>query len=96
MQTRIVLVRVSHSVLIKAQGKAKTLPRMEHPSFAYRVNKYYHFQDKNTRKEVEDMVTTLRLPEELHKRLKREAALKGMTLNAYILMLLWTEKGDNR
>ena len=35
------------------------------------------------------MVTTIRLPEELHKKLKREAEQKGMTFNAYVLMLLW-------
>lgn len=38
------------------------------------------------------MVTTIRLPEELHKRLKKEAEAKGMTFNAYVLMLLWQQE----
>lgn len=33
--------------------------------------------------------TTLRLPDELHKELKREAEQRGMTLNAYIISVLW-------
>lgn len=35
------------------------------------------------------MVTTIRLPDVLHKRLKEEAKKKGMTLNAYIVSALW-------
>ena len=38
------------------------------------------------------MVTTIRLPEELHQQLKKEAEAKGMTFNAYVLMLLWQKK----
>lgn len=33
--------------------------------------------------------TTLRLPDELHKTLKEEAGQRGMTLNAYIISVLW-------
>lgn len=33
--------------------------------------------------------TTLRLPDELHKTLKREAGQRGMTMNAYIISVLW-------
>ena len=35
------------------------------------------------------MVTTIRLPDKLHKQLKKEAKQKGMTLNAYIISILW-------
>ncbi len=35
------------------------------------------------------MVTTIRLPDELHEKLKSQAGQKGMTFNAYILSLLW-------
>ena len=35
------------------------------------------------------MVTTIRLPNELHEKLKRQAGRKGMTFNSYILNLLW-------
>lgn len=35
------------------------------------------------------MVTTVRLPDELHKRLKREAEKRGMTFNAYVISILW-------
>lgn len=37
--------------------------------------------------------TTLRLPEKLHKELKKEAGQRGMTLNAYIISVLWSRKG---
>ena len=37
------------------------------------------------------MVTTIRLPDELHKQLKTEAEVKGITFNAYVLMILWKE-----
>ena len=42
-----------------------------------------------SKRKEDEMVTTIRLPEELHKKLKREAEQKGMTFNAYVLMLLW-------
>ena len=35
------------------------------------------------------MVTTIRLPEELHRALKENAKKKGVSLNAYILEILW-------
>lgn len=35
------------------------------------------------------MVTTVRLPDGLHERLKRHAGQKGMTFNSYILSALW-------
>ena len=38
------------------------------------------------------MVTTIRLPEELHRKLKEEARQKGMTLNAYIISILWSRR----
>ena len=38
------------------------------------------------------MVTTIRLPEELHRKLKEEARQKGMTLNAYIISILWDRR----
>ena len=58
MQTHIALMMVNQSMLIKAQGKVKTLPRMEHPSFPHRVNKYYHFRtnySSKQEKEVKEM-----------------------------------------
>ena len=33
--------------------------------------------------------TTIRLPVELYKRLKEGATKKGLTLNAYIIGILW-------
>lgn len=36
--------------------------------------------------------TTIRLPEELHERLKKEAKRRGISLNAYIIGCLF-EKG---
>ena len=33
--------------------------------------------------------TTLRLPDELHKLLKKEAEKRGMTFNGYLLGILW-------
>lgn len=48
--------------------------------------------------EVERMVTTIRLPDELHKNLKEKAEKRGMTLNAYLISILWnqqsTENGE--
>lgn len=35
------------------------------------------------------MVTTIRISDELHKRLKKEAKKRGMTLNAYVISILW-------
>lgn len=35
--------------------------------------------------------TTLRLPDNLHKRLKEEAERRGLTLNAYVIGVLWKE-----
>lgn len=35
------------------------------------------------------MVTTIRLPEELHSKLKRNAKKQGMTFNGYVLSILW-------
>lgn len=37
------------------------------------------------------MVTTIRLPDELHKRLKKEAEKRGLTLNAYVIGILWEQ-----
>ena len=39
--------------------------------------------------EEKTRVTTIRLPEELHRKLKREAKKKGLTFNAYVLGILW-------
>lgn len=41
------------------------------------------------------VVTTIRLPKELHKKLKAAAEKQGMTLNGYLLSVLWAfcEKG---
>lgn len=36
--------------------------------------------------------TTLRLPDKLHKELKKEAEQRGMTLNAYIISVLWSRR----
>lgn len=41
------------------------------------------------------MVTTIRLPDELHKALKEKAEKRGMTLNAYLVSLLWEAAGAN-
>lgn len=35
------------------------------------------------------MVTTIRLPEELHKKLKNEVDKRGMTFNSYLICVLW-------
>ena len=37
------------------------------------------------------MVTTIRLPDELHRRLKAEAEKKGLTLNGYLVSILWKQ-----
>lgn len=35
------------------------------------------------------MVTTIRIPNELHQRIKMAAERQGMTLNGYLLSILW-------
>ncbi len=35
------------------------------------------------------IVTTIRLPRELHRKLKEEAEKQGMTFNGFVLSLLW-------
>lgn len=35
------------------------------------------------------MVTTVRLPEELHRRIKESAQKKGLTVNAVVVSALW-------
>lgn len=35
------------------------------------------------------MVTTIRLPEELHRGLKAKAKSRGMSFNGYLLEILW-------
>lgn len=47
------------------------------------------------RKEVEKMVTTIRLPDELHQKLKKRAEKRGMTFNGYLLEILW-RKADEK
>ena len=45
------------------------------------------------------ITTTIRLPEELHRKLKEEAEKKGMTFNGYLLGILWVgvkEKRNNQ
>lgn len=37
--------------------------------------------------------TTIRLPDELHKKLKKEAKKRGMTLNAYLISYLFSDVG---
>lgn len=37
------------------------------------------------------MVTTIRLPDALHQKLKEEAKDKGITLNCHILNILWEQ-----
>lgn len=40
--------------------------------------------------------TTLRVPEALYIRIKEEAQRKGMTLNAYVLNILWESYESER
>lgn len=42
------------------------------------------------------MVTTIRLPEELHSKLKRNAEKQGMTFNGYVLSILWQNVQEMR
>lgn len=35
------------------------------------------------------MVTTIRIPDDLHKRLKEEAEKRGLTVNAIVILALW-------
>lgn len=35
--------------------------------------------------------TTIRFPEELHRKLKKEAKEKGLTMNAFVINALWKE-----
>lgn len=35
------------------------------------------------------MVTTIRIPDDLHKRLKEEAEKRGLTVNAIVTLALW-------
>lgn len=35
------------------------------------------------------MVTTIRIPDDLHKRLKEEAEKRGLTINAVVILALW-------
>lgn len=37
------------------------------------------------------MVTTIRLPDSLHKELKKEAKDRGITFNCHILNILWEQ-----
>lgn len=37
------------------------------------------------------MQTTIRLPDELHKKLKELAKRKGLTVNAFIIQKLWKQ-----
>lgn len=38
------------------------------------------------------VVTTIRLPDDLYRKLKKEAEKKGMTFNAYVLSILWNRR----
>lgn len=40
------------------------------------------------------MVTTVRFPDELHMSLRAAAEKRGMTLNAYLISVLWDEAAD--
>lgn len=42
------------------------------------------------------MVTTIRLPDALHRQLKEEAKEKGITLNCHVLNILWGQVKDNK
>lgn len=36
--------------------------------------------------------TTIRFPEKLYKKLKKEAKSRGMSLNAFVISMLWDER----
>lgn len=36
--------------------------------------------------------TTIRFPEKLYKKLKKEAKNRGMSLNAFVISMLWDER----
>lgn len=36
--------------------------------------------------------TTIRFPEKLYKKLKKEARSRGMSLNAFVISMLWDER----
>lgn len=39
--------------------------------------------------------TTIRFPEKLYKKLKKEAKSRGMSLNAFVISMLWDERKLN-
>lgn len=39
--------------------------------------------------------TTIRFPEKLYKKLKKEAKSRGMSLNAFVISMLWDERKSN-
>lgn len=39
------------------------------------------------------MVTTIRMPDELHQKIKKEAEKRGISFNAYVVSLMW-EKAE--
>lgn len=39
--------------------------------------------------------TTIRFPEKLYKKLKKEAKSRGMSLNAFVISMLWDEQKLN-
>ena len=39
------------------------------------------------------MVTTIRMPDDLHGLLKQQAEQKGMTMNGYLVSVLWQQAG---
>lgn len=40
--------------------------------------------------------TTIRIPEKLYEKIKRCAKEKGMSVNSFILVILWDKEGDER
>ena len=44
----------------------------------------------------DEVVTTIRLPDSLHRELKKEAKDKGITFNCHVLNILWAQvKGSS-
>lgn len=39
--------------------------------------------------------TTIRFPEKLYKKLKKEAKSRGMSLNAFVISMLWDDRKLN-